>query len=458
MSIKKLNTHHSFDVQTATKIGVHKAVILQNIQWWLAKNKANNINIKVHDDVEYYWTYNSGKAFNQLFPYISGQMIRRYLTQLEEDGFIISNAFNSDPRDRTKWYSMSEYAVNYEELHCYKSNNALLQKYQPLPDINKTNKNKEKNILKKEFEKKENEIPTNEIPTNTKKSSIKKIKLTREQKIEKQFNAIPIKKNLFLQIATKFVNEHFKIYPNMAVCKNRSITDLKEYAVALHELHSKDGYEIKTISNVMKWLITHSDGKGYFWVRNLHSLLRIRTMTKNDISKFDTIHNDYEEYLEKQSNSCTSTNTKNLSRAELIEQGALKYKWKKKPALVDNASGTKFNYCGSGYLCAMAMTDSFAKITGHTDQFWEMGLAMTAIYKNSRELPKCFKAVFGGGIRGMRKAYAEWVVSQYGKFPTMGAKRMEATFLDYVADICQRENNMREFTKLRKIALKFNIR
>jgi hypothetical protein len=73
---------------------------LQNIVWWCAKNAANKRN--KHDGR--FWTYNSVKAWAELFPYLSAAQIRLALDKLESDGLILSGTFNEVGYDRTKWY------------------------------------------------------------------------------------------------------------------------------------------------------------------------------------------------------------------------------------------------------------------------------------------------------------------------------------------------------------------
>ncbi len=98
---------HHFIVEEATKYGVEKAILLYNIRFWLDKNKANEKNIYQHSDGKYYYfTYNSGKAFEKLFPYMKSRSINQRLTELEKDGVLISGNFNKTPYDRTKWYSI----------------------------------------------------------------------------------------------------------------------------------------------------------------------------------------------------------------------------------------------------------------------------------------------------------------------------------------------------------------
>ena len=54
---------YSFDIEIAQEIGVDEAIMLQNIIFWLVKNKANGTN---HYDGRY-WTYNSHKALESFF-------------------------------------------------------------------------------------------------------------------------------------------------------------------------------------------------------------------------------------------------------------------------------------------------------------------------------------------------------------------------------------------------------
>ena len=63
---------HSFDIDDAVKYGMTEAVILHNLRFWIEKNKANGKHF--HDGR--YWTYNSVKAFEELFPYLTYRNIR----------------------------------------------------------------------------------------------------------------------------------------------------------------------------------------------------------------------------------------------------------------------------------------------------------------------------------------------------------------------------------------------
>ena len=93
-------SRHSFDPEIAAHVGMNAAVIYQNIVRWCEKNAANGKHI--HEGRA--WTYNSVKAFADLFPYMTQDQIRRALQRLEEAGYVGVGNFNTTPTDRTKWF------------------------------------------------------------------------------------------------------------------------------------------------------------------------------------------------------------------------------------------------------------------------------------------------------------------------------------------------------------------
>lgn len=109
---------HKFNVEVAQKYGIEEAILLENIFWWCEKNRANNAHI--HDDKA--WTYNSARAFSELFPYMSQSKIRRALIHLEEEGLIEIGNFNKDTHDRTQWYTVTKLTNAF-----YKMKNGILQ-------------------------------------------------------------------------------------------------------------------------------------------------------------------------------------------------------------------------------------------------------------------------------------------------------------------------------------------
>ena len=129
---------HHFNVEIANKYGMLEAVILNNLYFWVKKNEANNVNL--HDG--HYWTYNSTKAFHELFPYASEHRIRNALKHLEEQGLIITGNYNKSSYDRTTWYAITKNAISI--LQNYKMEDVKLQNGNcengtPIPDNNPDN-------------------------------------------------------------------------------------------------------------------------------------------------------------------------------------------------------------------------------------------------------------------------------------------------------------------------------
>ena len=162
-----IKTHH-FQVDDAVLYGVEKAVLLNNLKYWLDHAKANGK--KAIDG--YYWTFNSAASFAELIPYISSSKIGRLMRELEADGIIIVGNHNRAGYDRTKWYTMPEYAlqaaspviVQNTTIHCPELNNPLSQSEQPIPDINTDNKHTYNQVVKIKPEFNFKELGWPEIP------------------------------------------------------------------------------------------------------------------------------------------------------------------------------------------------------------------------------------------------------------------------------------------------------
>lgn len=93
---------HGFEIADANKYGVEGAVMLTNLVFWIAKNKAN----EKHEHDGRTWTYNSAKAFAKLFPYWSEKQVRRILDSLIKDGAIVTGSFNESSYIHTRWFAL----------------------------------------------------------------------------------------------------------------------------------------------------------------------------------------------------------------------------------------------------------------------------------------------------------------------------------------------------------------
>lgn len=97
---------HYFDVRVAVEYGVTEAILLNNIFFWVEKNKANEQGF--HDGR--YWTYNTVKAFAALFPYLTGKQVRNALNKLKREGLVVTGNYSENQYDRTLWYSLTDKA------------------------------------------------------------------------------------------------------------------------------------------------------------------------------------------------------------------------------------------------------------------------------------------------------------------------------------------------------------
>lgn len=136
-------TMHSFDIDIAKKYGVHCAVLLNHIYFWIKKNEANNQNFFDGN----YWTYNSKKAFETLFPYMTARQIDYALNKLIEQGILETGNYNTSAYDRTLWYAITKKGFSILqncEMENTKNVNGNNENVQPIPYINTDNNTNKK--------------------------------------------------------------------------------------------------------------------------------------------------------------------------------------------------------------------------------------------------------------------------------------------------------------------------
>lgn len=134
---------HSFDIEIAKEYGILEAILLNHIYYWIAKNKAN----KKHFYNGKYWTYNSRKAFSELFPYSSYDKIRRALEKLVNLNILMTGNFNKQWSDRTLWYTFTDKGLSIMQKRQMQLSDLPNDKWQecqmtngtvatPIPNIN----------------------------------------------------------------------------------------------------------------------------------------------------------------------------------------------------------------------------------------------------------------------------------------------------------------------------------
>ena len=125
---------HSFNIYIAKQYGVNAAVLLKNIYFWIEKNRANESNF----NDGHYWTYNSKKAFAELFPYMTARQVDYALQKLIDEGIIITGNYNKVAYDRTLWYAITKKGYSILQnclMEETKTENGNTEIEQPIPDI-----------------------------------------------------------------------------------------------------------------------------------------------------------------------------------------------------------------------------------------------------------------------------------------------------------------------------------
>lgn len=94
----------TFDPEVAKVVGTDSAIIFENILYWIAKNQANESNF---NDGRY-WTFNSVKAFQKLFFWLSEKQISTCINKLISSNFLVVGNYNQTNYDRTRWYAIGD--------------------------------------------------------------------------------------------------------------------------------------------------------------------------------------------------------------------------------------------------------------------------------------------------------------------------------------------------------------
>ena len=96
------------NTELACLIGLNGAIVLQQLHYWIEKNKAANTNF--HDG--HYWTYGTIPAYHSRdFRFWSFDTVRRTFKKLEQMGYLIMGNYNKLKMNHMKWY-----AINYSSF------------------------------------------------------------------------------------------------------------------------------------------------------------------------------------------------------------------------------------------------------------------------------------------------------------------------------------------------------
>lgn len=235
---------HSFNVEIAKKYGILEAVLLNHLWFWIKKNKANNTNYFDGN----YWTFNSTKAFSELFPYVSERQIKYALKHLREEEIIKVGNYNKDTRDRTLWYAFTEKGETIVQ-NCPMESSFLsdtkVRNVRALPDINtdiNTDNNNKKERKKTSYDEILNSMVEDEEVKNSIYEFIKMRKLIKKPMTDRALTMLINKleklssdKDIQIKILEQSILKNWTdIYPykeenNYAGYQGNAKTDLSKY-------------------------------------------------------------------------------------------------------------------------------------------------------------------------------------------------------------------------------------
>ena len=130
---------HHFNTEIAKRYDIITAILLDNFYYWIEKNRLNN---KHYHDGKW-WTYNSRKAMQEWFPYLTTRQIDYAIKKMVEDDLITTANYNDKKQDRTLWYAITNFGYSILQ-NCEMYNNIY---------ITNTNTNTNKEINKESCEK-----------------------------------------------------------------------------------------------------------------------------------------------------------------------------------------------------------------------------------------------------------------------------------------------------------------
>ena len=144
---------HSFNVHVAKKVGVNKAILLQYIEFWVDKNKANKVLIYEGKP----WVYHTASGFEEIFSYMKANTISKYLVELEKDGYLHSSQNiekGKNRNNRVKYYTLGDAYFSITEKEA-KNQNEPAKNQNVYNDISLENNNISKSEVTKELDKQE---------------------------------------------------------------------------------------------------------------------------------------------------------------------------------------------------------------------------------------------------------------------------------------------------------------
>ena len=131
---------HSFNVNVAKKVGVNKAILLQYIEFWVDKNKANKVLIYEGKA----WVYHTASGFEEIFSYMKANTIAKYLVELEKERYLHSSQNiekGKNRNNRVKYYTLGDAYFSITEKEAQNQNECAKNQNEPAQNQNECAKN-----------------------------------------------------------------------------------------------------------------------------------------------------------------------------------------------------------------------------------------------------------------------------------------------------------------------------
>lgn len=96
-----------FNIEIAKEYGLDCAYFLQNIYYWIEKNRAENRNFRNGN----YWTYSTIEEFEQHLGCFTKRQLKYIINKLKEADLILIEQFSKGQAYRTYWYALTGKAL-----------------------------------------------------------------------------------------------------------------------------------------------------------------------------------------------------------------------------------------------------------------------------------------------------------------------------------------------------------
>ena len=126
--------------ELACLIGLNESIVLQQLHYWLEKNKKKNTNFRDGR----FWTYGTIQEYRDRdFPWWSYETVKRTLSRLISMGLLLQGSYNKMKMDHTKWYSIDYEAWDeWLDKNAPKRDDLALGQNDPIEQVKMTQSNR----------------------------------------------------------------------------------------------------------------------------------------------------------------------------------------------------------------------------------------------------------------------------------------------------------------------------